>query len=116
MNCGRLGELVLRGDASPDGIMYGCVAAGTFGQFAYELVTAFSNGATLTTSTTPGLEDRKARRLYKRSYPDLTVEHLQAKHAAGIAEIASNKARPVAIEPTLEGFCRAVDAYIEREL
>lgn len=116
IHCDRFGELYLRGYSGPSGDTFACVAAGTFGQFVVEFVTRFGNGASLTTSTTPFLKDQKKKRIYKRSFPDLDPCSLLEKHREGIAELSSAKSMPVPIEATLEGFCRALDDYIRREL
>lgn len=116
VHCDRFGELYLRGYAGPEGDAFGCAIAGTFGQFAYEFVTRFSNGGALTTSTTPNLKDQKKRRIFKRSYPDLTPAALYAKHRKAVAELSSARVKPSPVEATIEGFCRAIDEYIEREM
>jgi hypothetical protein len=116
VHCDRFGELYLRGYAGPDGDTYGCVVAGTFGQFLFEFVTRFDDGGSLTTSTTPNLEDKRKRRIFKRSFPKLNPDGLYQKHRLGIAEITSKAAKPLPAEATVGGFCRAIDEYIRREL
>jgi hypothetical protein len=116
VHCDRFGELYLRAYAGPAGDTFGCVIAGTFGQFVVEFVTRFGDGGSLTTTTTPNLKDQKKRRVFKRSYPNLGPHALYKTHRAGIAEITTVKAQPLPIDPTIEGFCRAIDEYIKREL
>ncbi len=111
----RFGELYLNAYAGPKGDAFGCVIAGTFGQFEYEFVSHLSNGGSLTTSTTAGLKDQKKKKIYKRSFPDFKPSSLYRKHRAALAQLTTEKVRPVPLDATLEGFCRAVDDYIRRE-
>jgi hypothetical protein len=116
IHCDRLGELYLRGYASPDGLSYACVAAGTFGQFAVDFVTRFADGTVLTTSTTPNLKSRPKLKVVKRSHPDDSTETLHRRHADEIARRASEGVAAESVVRSLKGFCLALDDYIAREI
>ncbi|MFO0907851.1 MAG: hypothetical protein U0794_05730 [Isosphaeraceae bacterium] len=116
IHCDRFGELYLRGYVGPDGATYASVTAGTFGQFAYELVSRFADGATLTTSTVPDLADRREIQVFKQSVPENGPAFLLEEHRKGIARRMKRHGPVEHVEPTLEGFCRAIDDYIAREI
>ncbi len=112
VHCDRIETMVLRAFAGADGLSFAYLAADLLGHVALDLIAAFDDGATLTTSTAGGLKDRKRAKVFAQSFPDRSPAALDAHHRARLAALAADGRRPLPIDPTLEGFCRAFDVLL----
>ncbi len=112
VHCDRFADLYLRGYALSALNTFACVVAGTVGQFHYEFVTRFERGGGLTTSTIPNTGTYYVRNAYHRAHPQQSPAELWKSHQKHLRELTGKGNQPLAIEPSLVGFCRAIEAYL----
>jgi len=114
--CDRFSDVTMRGFAPREGNAYGCHMRSLLARGVIEFVTSFTDGATFTTSTNPELQNLPHKGIYGRSLPDANPEQLLAEHRQSIEELAAAGREPVAVEPTLEGLAKAVDAFLVKQM
>jgi hypothetical protein len=113
MVCEAFGDVVIRGYGKKGGSLYGVLMAGTAGAFVYELVTAFTDGTTLTTSIHAG-SDSPERRSFHVQVPGASVESLLKRHARGVFGLLAEGRQPKAHPPELAALAAEMDGFLAR--
>jgi hypothetical protein len=108
-------DVIIRGYGKKGSDTYGVLMAGTMGQWEYEFYTRFSNGSSLTTSTTEGIDNDRARKIVRSSHPGVSVAGLHRKHRAGVKKLTKGKTQPVEAEPSLSAMAAAIDEFLMRQ-
>jgi hypothetical protein len=113
MVCEAFSDAVIRGYGKKQGSLYGVLMASTIGAFVYELLTAFSDGTTLTTSVNAG-RDAPERRSFHVHLPGASVELLLKRHAQGVFHLLAEDRRPKPHLPDLAGLAAEMDEFLAR--
>ena len=114
--CEKFSDVTLRGFAPDEGDAYACHMRSLMSSGVVEFVTSFTDGTTYTTSTNPSLQNLPHKGIYGSSYPEDTPEQLLARHREHIHKFATEGRQPMAIDPTLEGLARTLDAFLAKQM
>ncbi len=120
MVCEAMGDVIMRGYGHADETCYGVFMLGAFGQMGTDFYTAFTDGSSQTTTTTPARDippDVDADNgIYRRSASELTVEALYMLHLSMLIELTEDGGRKIRkAKADLEFFAEAVDAFLQRQ-
>jgi hypothetical protein len=80
-----------------------------------DLVTRFSDGSSLTTTTSPWVVESDTAPTLKTSHPGMAVEDLWERHRAGTGRRLATGCSAVPAEASIEAFAQAVNDWLERE-
>jgi hypothetical protein len=108
-------EICVRAYAAEGANVYGSLLWPQQGEPQVDLYTRFSDGSSLTTTTTPWVESSEAGTILRASFPGETVEGLWRRHEAALARRLATGCSALAAEPTPEAFAQAVEDFLERE-
>ncbi len=102
---------------------YGAVGAAAYGMLMWprmgepqvDLFTRFSDGSSVTTTSTPGVQDVEAAKIFRGSFPGEPVDALWPRHQAAIGRRLSTGYRALPAEATVRAFAQAVEGFFERQ-
>ena len=114
-----LGDVVMRAYGHAEETCYGVFMLGAFGQMGTDFYTAFTNGASQTTTTTEARDippDVDAEGgIYRRSVPGVATEALYTLHQTMVGKLTKGGRKIRKATADLESFAQAVDEFFQRE-
>ena len=114
--CDRLADVTSRLWAEPERRAYGALNVGLLGSQAVDFVTAFEDGAVLTTTTHEGVPPMPERGLFPRSYPKAGLPVLWHKHLGRVARRVAAGARIAPADPDPAAAARMIDDFLVRRM
>lgn len=101
---------VLRGYVKPGAYIYGAVIQRTSSnRWELEFTTIFASGATLTTTTLPGIWDCKQSKFFCNSYPSLGLGDLLLSHQKRVQQLSQEQGPAIKVGNNLEALAVAID-------
>jgi len=85
------------------------------GEPQVDLFTRFSDGSSVTTTSTPGAKDIEAAKVYRGSFPGEPVDVLWRAHQEAIDRRQKTGCTALTTEATVEAFAKAVEEFFERQ-
>jgi hypothetical protein len=107
--------------AQPEGktlatIMTTLAEAGKVKFAGYEFFSNFESGASLTTTITKlAIEDFKAQKIFRRSYPNTSPKELYQHHKTHIQELEAKQGNVKKVQFSLEAIAASIDDYLMRQ-
>lgn len=80
-----------------------------------EFYSVFSSNASLTTSTTPNVSDLPEKKIFRNSFPGVSLDELYKLHQQRMAELSIQQGEPKPVKPDLKSLAMAIDEYLVRE-
>jgi len=108
-------EIAVRAYGGEGAGVYGSLMWPTTGEPQVDLYTRFSDGSSLTTTTSPWVEAADTGPILRSSFPGEAVEGLWRRHREATARRLATGASALPAEPTVEAFAQAVDEFLQRE-
>lgn len=112
--CRRFQRVLVQGYARPGGSAYALVLLPNVPHRAVELLTTFTDGSSLTTTTNDGPGDDPARRILRTRCPGLGVAELDARHRERVAALLAGGRIVRPTEASLEALAGAIDDFLVR--
>jgi hypothetical protein len=82
----------------------------------YEFFSNFESGASLTTTITKlTIEDFKAQKIFRRSYPNTSPKELYQHHKTHIQELETKQGNVKKVQFSLEAIAASIDDYLTRQ-
>lgn len=69
----------------------------------------------LTTSTVPNLSDLPEKKIFRTSFPGVSLDELYKFHRQRMAELSIRQGEPRPVKPDLKSLAIAIDEYLVRE-
>jgi hypothetical protein len=108
-------DITVRAYGAQDATAYGSLMWPRGGDPQVDVFTRFSDGSSVTTTTTPGVQDVEAAKIFRGSFPGEDVDALWRRHQAAIGRRRATGDRALPAEPTVEAFAQAVGDFFERQ-
>ncbi|HSF05049.1 MAG TPA: hypothetical protein VLG10_04595 [Methylomirabilota bacterium] len=108
-------EITVRAYGAQGATTYGSLMWPPGGEPQVDVFTRFSDGSSVTTTTTPGVQDIEAAKIFRGSFPGEPANALWRRHRAAVERRLSTGCRALPAEPTLPAFAQAVDDFFERQ-
>lgn len=114
--CEKVGGGILRCYANAGECTYSTSYLMPYGMAWHDYCTHFEDSTSLTTGN--GLSEGSLRslRILARHCAGETVGEIHKEHREGVERLVARGMKPRAIDPTLEGICKAMDAFLIRRL
>jgi len=106
----KYSKIVLRGYVKPGAYIYGAVIRITpSNRWDREFTTIFASGATLTTTTLPGIWDCKQSKFFCNSYPSLGLGDLLLRHQNRVQQLTQEQGPAIKVGNNLKALAVAID-------
>ncbi len=108
-------EIAVRAYGARGATAYGALLWPTEDRPQVDIFTRFSDGSSVTTTTTPGVGDVEKANMLRGSFPGESVDALWQHHQAAIGRRHATGCRALPAEPTVEAFAQAVEDFFARQ-
>ena len=108
-------EVAVRAYGAEGATVYGSLMWPKEGEPQVDLFTRFSDGSSVTTTTTPGMQDVEAAKIFRSSFPGQPVDVLWQRHRVAVGRRLSTGCSALPAEATVKAFTQAVGDFFERQ-
>jgi hypothetical protein len=113
--CAKLGDIIVRAYAGPDGHTYGVQYLNKWAQMGREFFTPLAGGGSLTTTTNVGQTSSMKRRVFFKTSNYTALADIHADHRAGLAILAQHGLQPAPVDADLVAFAAGLDAFLANQ-